>query len=364
LEITLEAYAHFTLVESFTTTVDAAGNFEFANLAVESTISYLASVVVEEIRYSSPLVMLTNEATQADTAITVYATTDELPDIRIDRTDWIIDDQPGALLVVQLYFFGSGGDRTFTGSPVNGLNMPATVGMHLPVGAQQVTFEGGIVGGRFQQVGDLTYDTAPLIPGEGTKQIVVRYLLPYDGTTFAYSQRFLYANAQTNLLMADLPQLQATITPLEVPAWQAVDTQDFQGRTYRIYRGAELPPTEIKIELTGLLAATAADPRNETGAVSTPTETFAPWMAWSIGGMGLLLLAGGVLWAWRSGRVQVADRPPDLRQEMDELAQRIAQLDDRHALGQLPTASWQQQRSQLKARLLELSVRLQATSTD
>jgi hypothetical protein len=62
--------------------------------------------------------------------------------------------------------------------------------------------------------------------------------------------------------------------------------------------------------------------------------------------------------------VQIAYRPPDLRQEADELARRIAQLDDRHALGQLPTQNWQQQRSQLKARLLELSVRLQATSTD
>lgn len=364
-EVMLEAYAHFTLVESFTTTVDTEGNFEFTDLAVEANISYLASIEVENVRYTSPLVMLTNEATEANTSISIYATTTEPTDIRIDRTDWIIDNQPGALLVVQLYFFGSDGDRTFVGSPINGLNMPATVSIHLPAGAEQVTFEGGIVGGRFQQVGDLYYDISPLIPGEGTKQLVVRYLLPYDGTSTSYRQRFSYANAQVNLLVADLPQLQATITPQDAPAWESVDSQDFQGRSYRIYRGANLPATEIEIALNGLLGAGSADPHAETGAVSSiPTETFAPWMAWSVGGLGLLMLVGGVLWAWGSGRVQLADRPPDLRQEADDLARRIAQLDDRHTLGQLNTESWKQQRSQLKARLLELTVRLQSAAVD
>src|SRR5215212_7469757 len=34
-EVTLEAYAHFNLAQTFTTTTDAEGNFEFDNLAVE-----------------------------------------------------------------------------------------------------------------------------------------------------------------------------------------------------------------------------------------------------------------------------------------------------------------------------------------
>ena len=82
-------------------------------------------------------------------------------------------------------------------------------------------------------------------------------------------------------------------------------------------------------------------------------------MAWSVGTFGLLMIAGGVFWAWNSGRVQMAERPPDLRQEMDTLARRIAQLDDRYALGQLTSGSWQQQRVQMKARLMELARQLQ-----
>lgn len=372
IEVTLDAYSHFSLIETFTATVDAAGDFVFTDLAIADNLSYIAATTLNDVRYTSALVMLTDEAPEVEATFMVYATTDQPASIRIDRTDWIIDDEPGALLIVQLYFFGSDGDRTFVGAPVDGLEMPVTVGMHVPEGAEQVTFEGGVVGESFQQVGDLYYDTTPLIPGQGTKQIVVRYLLPYAGTSVDYAQRFLYPRAQTTLLVGELPQLQATIAPRDGEAWEIVDTQDFQGRNYRIYRGGESPAGEIDVALSGLLDVSELDPRDATGASGTTTaapgtsaassgETFVPWMAWSVGGLSLLVLAIGVLWAWRSGRVALVAQPPDLRHEVDALAKRIAQLDDRHALGQVDDASWQQQRSQYKARLLELARRLPTT---
>ena len=366
LVATLDAYAHFTLAESFTATVDAAGNFVFNDLSVEENMSYLVSVDVGEVSYSSPLVMLTADAPEADTAVTIYATSDQASDIRISRTDWIIDDQPGALLVVQLYFFGSGGDRTFVGAPVEGVDVPVTVGIHVPSGAEQVTFESGEIGERFQQVGDLYYDTTPLVPGQGTKQIVVRYLLPYDDTSISYAQQFLYPNAQTNLLVAELPQLQATITPPGGPAWQTEEVQEFQGRNYLIFRGPEMGAGEVTIELSGLLATNAFDPREEattTGGANSDV-TFASWMAWSIGSFGILMMAGVVLWSWNNGRMQLSTRPPDLRKEVDTLARRIAQLDDRYALGEVPPQNYQQQRSQLKARMLELARRVEGTTAE
>jgi mono/diheme cytochrome c family protein len=376
LEVTLDVYEHFTLIATFTTTVDSAGgdatgNFTFTDLSVAGNISYLASTEFEGIRYSSGLVILTEAAPHATAAIVVYATTTEPPEIRIDRTDWIIDDQPGALLVAQVYYFGSAGDRTFIGTPVDGLQMPATVAIQLPLDAEQVTFEGGLLGGRYQQVGDRYYDTAPLIPGEGTKQILVRFFLPYEGTNVEYTQAFLYPTREINLLVAELPELEVTVTPRGGDPWEVIETQEFQGRSYRLFRAGDLPPTEVVVSLNGLLAANAVDPRadanteaNTTGTAGTSAPgaaiapaLLAPWMAWSVGGLSLLLLAGGTVWAWRGGRMQLAERPPDVRHEMDAVARRIAQLDDRHALGQLDRASWQHQRSQLKARLLEMARR-------
>jgi hypothetical protein len=157
--------------------------------------------------------------------------------------------------------------------------------------------------------------------------------------------------------------LQATVTSQEGTPWEVADKQTLQGRAYNIYQQTSLPVTSIQVALTGLLASDSADPRDNTGAVVSPPATvFAPWMAWGIGGFSFLILATVMLWTWRSGRVEVSDSPPDLQQEMDDLAQSIAQLDDHHALGQIDDDRWQLQRSQLKARLIEVAQRLQTTT--
>ena len=362
VSVTLAAYAQFTEVATFTTMADTEGRFVFTDLAVDPNLVYLASTVVGGVRYSGPIVTLTSEASTVEISLAVYETTDDPGEITVNRADWIIDDQPGALLVVQLYFFGSRNDRTYLGSVVDGVEFPATVAVHVPPGAEQVTFEDGIVGGRFQQVGDLYYDTTPLIPGEGTKQIIVRYLLPYDDTSMEYSQRLLYPTEQVNLLVAELPQLEATIAPLDGAPLQSASSQEFQDRTYRVYQAGELPATEIQVAFNGLLAVGATDPRNAAAGAAVPTATFAPWMAWSIGGLSLLMLAGVLMWSWRSGRVQVAEQAPDLRKEIDTLARQIAQLDDRYSAGKLDLPTWQRQRGQLKARMLEVARRLEEST--
>lgn len=360
ITVTLQAYAHFTLAETFTTTIDAGGNFTFTNLSVAPNFSYLAAAKWANIRYTSALIQITQDAPKVETTVTLYDTTTKAPAIRINRTEWIIDDQPGSVMVVQLYYFGADGDRTYLGAPPEGLPISATVGIKVPDGAEQVTFDGGELGVRFQQVGNRYYDTSPLMPGQGTNQIVVRYLMPYKGTSLTFSQPFLYPNDQVILLIAQLPQLQATVTPQGGAPWEVADKQDLQGRSYNIYQEASLPATSIQVELTGLLASDSADPRDDTGAiVSPPAAVFAPWMAWSIGGLSFLMLASVMFWTWRSGRVQISDSPPDLQKEMDDLARSIAQLDDRHALGQLDDDRWQLRRGQLKARLIEVAQRLQ-----
>ena len=358
-EVTLDAYADFTPVATFTTTVDADGFFEFTELATDSSLVYLASTSADGIRYSSPIIRLSADAPSAETSITVYATTSDPNTIRIDRGHWIIDSQPGALLVGQILTFGSDGDRTFIGETLAGLPEPVTVGIHIPPGATQLSFENGVLGGRFQQVGDMVYDTTPLIPGQATKQIVVRYAIPYEGTGYQFSQRFLYPQRQINLLIAELPQLQA-----DVSGFTFVGPQEFQGRTYRIWEGNQVDAGEITVNLRGLLPAGAADPRpplggTQTGNTVRPTADggLAPWMAWATGGVIGVALAGVVLWAMRSNRSRTAAATEDLVVQRDELLARIAQLDDLHAQGKLGQAEWSAERALLKTKLLDIALR-------
>jgi mono/diheme cytochrome c family protein len=355
-EVTLEAYADFQPVAFLTTTVGSDGAFEFTELSVEPGLVYLASADHAGIRYTSPLIELSASAPATSTVLTVYETTDEPPAIHIERAHWIVESQPGALLIGQVLTYGSDGDRTFVGQRVEEVDVPVTVALQLPPGATQVAFDNGALGERYRQVGDTIYDTAALAPGAATQQIIVRYLLPYAGDSIEVSQEFLYPVTLINLLVADLPGMTATVNGLE-----GGDAQDFQGRTYRIWQGADLPAnSEVQIALSGLPPAGAADLGVAPDAAALPgvvTTGFAPWMAWLMGGLTVAALAGVLLWSWRAGRVQTGSRGQELVRQREELVRQIAQLDDLHALGALDQASWQQQRAALKARLLETALR-------
>lgn len=358
--VTLEAYANFEPVAVFTGTVDAAGGFEFVDLAVDAEIVYLASVEQEGIRYSSPLVSLTPDQPVGETRVTVFAATDDPSGIQIDRAHWIIDSQPGALLFGEVLSFGSTADRTYTGSMVEGVDVPVTVALHVPAGAQEIIFENGTLGDRFRRVGDIVYDTSPVVPGADTKQIIVRYAVPYDGASAEVIHEYRYPVAEMSMLVADLPDLQ-----VEVSGLTSVGAQDFQGQVYQIWQQQDAPAGEITVRMSGLLEAGAFDPRAaavdgsqamaaSAGSVSPGLE---PWMVWFSALLVAGVLGGGLAWSWRNGRIRSADPAGDLRRQHSALVQQIAHLDDLHALGEIDQDAWQTQRAHLKAQLLEIARR-------
>jgi hypothetical protein len=79
-------------------------------------------------------------------------------------------------------------------------------------------------------------------------------------------------------------------------------------------------------------------------------------MAWMLGGLALLTLAGVMGWAWQKGRVQTGTRSLDRAHQRDDLIRRIAELDDLYAQGKVEQSQWQSQRAKLKAKLLEVAL--------
>lgn len=361
--VTLEAFVNFTPVATFTTTVAADGSFAFTGLSVDPNIAYLASAPASGMRFSSPIVSLTNDQPEMETAITVYETTDDPSGIAIDRAHWIVDSQPGALIVGQIIFVGSDADRAYTGQTVEGVDEPVTVELSVPEGALEIGFENGTLGERFRQVGDRIYDTTPVIPGDSTKQIIMRYALPYDGSTIDLAQEFAYPVKSLDLLVGDLPGLQ-----VEAPALANAGVQQFEGgQNYQMLRAEGLEPGLVEVSLTGLLPAGAVDPR-ATGAtagadagvvVPGTIALMEPWMVWLSALVVSLGLVGAVVWAWRQGRITSGDSKVELRRQRNDLLRRIAHLDDLRALGEMGDDTWRLQRVQLKAQLLEVSARLE-----
>ena len=353
-EVTLDAYADFAPVATFTTTVGTDGRFEFRDLATDSSIVYFASSPSGGISYSSPVLTLSPEQPELETSIRIYESTDDPGGIGIDRLHWIIDSQPGALVVRQIIAFGSSADHAYLGQMVDGVDEPVTVAMMVPEGAIDITFENGVLGQRFRQVGNRIYDTTPMVPGEAVKQIIIGYALPYAGTQADIVQEFLYPVTQLNVLIADLPELEVS-----APELLNVGSQDFQGSIYHILQGENLAASVVNVNLSGLLASGSIDPRAVGATVDSGSTTSAseltPWIPYTLGALVLLVLAGAFIWAWQRGRISSGERQQELRRQQGEIIRQIAHVDDLHALGELSEEAWRGQRSQLKAQLLSIA---------
>jgi len=365
LVATLETYASFTLVANFTTTVESGGEFAFGELSTDPELDYFVVVAAEGIRYNSPALGFTPEQSALQTEVVIYATTDDGAGVQIDQAHWIVDSRPGVVAIFEIYSVGNGGDRTFIGTPIDGVAMPVTVALHVPENAQELAFENGVLGGRFQQVGDLIYDTAPVLPGQGTQQMIMRYLLPHEGTTLDFAQEFRYPVTAMNLLITELPQLAAT-----VPGFSITRRETIEGQSYQLWQPDGAVPSNVAVQLTGLLQADDVDPRTVTAegesvSAEVPPDLavvplLQPWMAWVVGGMAVSILASIIGWSLYQQGSGARDPRQELRAQSDDLIERIAHLDDRHAIRDLDDAAWQQERAQLKAQLLYVNTQLRA----
>jgi mono/diheme cytochrome c family protein len=364
LPIVLEAYIGFQPIAAFTSTIGVDGSFRFADLATDPNISYLATVAANGISYSSDFLVLSPLSQTVESEVAVFATTNDPSSVRVNRSHWIIDQQPGAILGGAIYIFGNRGDRTFIGRTMEGVDRPVTVGVQVPPGAVDVALDGGAIGDRFFQVGDVIYDTLPLLPGENTRQLVVRYALPYEASSADLEQQFLYPVDQLSLLVTSLPGLQ-----VDAPALEAVGPREMGGQEYLVFSQSGLEPQTVDVKVTGLLAAGSPDPRSSTtvgsensaasadNAGGLPGSTAAPMESWASWVMMVLVAAsllGGVGFAIQRGSLNSQYSRSELADQREMLLQRMAHLDDLHATGEINQSDWMQQRSYLKAQLVHV----------
>lgn len=364
MEVVLEGFVDFAPVVAFTATVGSDGSFAFADLATDESVVYFASTEYAGISYSSPILIYSNGENSLETTVNVYEPTESDAGISLERAHWIVDSQPGALVVAQIYVYSNNSDRAFTGRTVEGLDFPATVAIPVPPGAVEITFENGQLGGRFQQTAHTIYDTAPVVPGTGTRQVVVRYALPYNGTSTQFSGAVPYPAKSLNMLVADLPGMDVSVDGLE-----SLGPQDIQGEVYLMWQREEISPSDrVSVEIAGLLEAGEIDPRavgSSSGSgqaslsASARVPQLEPWTPWALGVVLLLGIGVAFVWAWR---VRMPHTPTDEKQALGrqraELIQRIARLDDLHAVGEINEENWQQQRARLKAELLTVALQL------
>ncbi len=319
----------------------AEGTFQFDDVLLNQDWFYAVMLTVDNVLYFSDPTPLAAEASTLNLQVPIYDKTTSTAAVQVERQHIFFDAAQGGLLVGEIYILSNLGDRTIAGS--NGEDtLLSPLQFALPAAAANVTFEGD-ENGRYLRTPDGFVDTSPMRPGEGTGQVVVRYVLLYeDGMTYT-----LAPNWPTNGINFLVPE--GIGIALAGDGLSVEETRDMgDGRQVAIYNYGSIQPGEsLSLTLTGELAVTAAIP---TAEIIEAPESAPISKNWAIGGMiaGLFLIGTAVWWYLRPGAEDEEEALTEPDGSFDELVLQIAQLDAAHEQGNLDETMYWQQRNNLR----------------
>ncbi|GIK37508.1 MAG: hypothetical protein BroJett011_13410 [Chloroflexota bacterium] len=343
------------LVESVT---GPGGTFRFENVAVTEAHSFEVMVVVGQTIYFSPKTIApAADQTRLELPITIYDTTTDTSALRIAQVHTVIDFlKPGQLQLLEVYIVSNEGDRTVEGAVTLDDGQTASLRFTLPEGANGVSFESDSIDEKFTSTADGFAAWMGVPPGRGTRQVTVRYTLPYrDGMrlerTFAYP---------VDRLSVIVPQNGVSLSSHALTMEKSRTLPD--GRLMDIFSADGLAAGQsLAFELRGQPSVNL--PPRAMPAVSTPPVADWPFLPTALVGLGLVLVGGGLVWLRRrqtTGPTPILTSPSALGFEAAEpekaLILAIARLDEAYHAGLIPENRYHLERAELWTQLKALPV--------
>jgi hypothetical protein len=343
--------------------VDPAGAFRFDEVDMEADWTFAAMLTYNDVTFfSEPAPVLPNQS-EIRLPLTVYETTTDTSAVRVSQLHTFLEYVGGEVTIVELYVLSNTGDRVVAG----GVTLPdgrvATLEFAVSDGANKVSFEANEAKSRFGMLDAGRFaDTAPLLPGEGTAQIVVEYSLPYQ-TGMALAHPILYPVDGLNVIQRAEAGVTVTGPGLAAPATQTMG----DGGRYAVYTsGALAIPAGLSLTLTGrpnevsLEAAAGSDAAPVPG-LSAEVERLALPIA--AGVLGLALIGGGAWWLRRTTRQDAEPEPPNggelssepaSNDEWHHIVRALAALDAAYERGEVTDQDHAAARANLRARARDL----------
>ncbi|HJW83037.1 MAG TPA: hypothetical protein VJ754_01915, partial [Anaerolineae bacterium] len=229
------------------------GTFRFEDVPVEPGLLYSVMATYEGVSYFSEPVRAIEGENLPPFEVPIYETTTDTSQIQIERMHVMFLASHAGLEVAEVYSLSNLGDRAVKEAVSLADGTPATFEFPLPTDAANVTFypDGS---NRFVRTPGGFADTGSLLPGAGSGQIMVNYVLPYmPGKTYEYAAQF--ATRGMNFLVAEDSGLTVTgdgFTPAS--AQQTSDGLKFAVLT----RGPLQPGESVRVTLSGELTPTVA----------------------------------------------------------------------------------------------------------
>jgi len=164
--------------------------FAFENFVVEADVFYAVMVIYQDATYVSEPSVIQEDGGLLPFNVEIYETGKDLSGVKIDLLQIIIGNSQGGLSVAEIYGLSNQGERTVAEAVTLSDGRDATIKFTLPEGAASVQFPGSS-DDRFVTFPGGFADQKPLVPGEGSGQIFVSYILVYeDGISLTRSVPF------------------------------------------------------------------------------------------------------------------------------------------------------------------------------
>ncbi len=351
--VTLNTFENFEPLATQEVQTGPDGAFVFENLPTGSQYVFLASTIYGDNSFGSEIVSFPAGETELTAPLAIYESSAAPGEIRVNLAQWFVDSHQGALLIGELYRFNHDSDRVYVGSEEVAPGQNAVLRFNLPEGATSVVLDGGEIGGRFIRTAEGVVDTQPLLPG--ASQVLLRYLLPYDGTRAEFAHSVPYPVDRLNVLVVDGPEVSTSL--------QSLGPQTVAEQQWNSFEGINLPAEEpVSLRLSDLARAQSAAVTPPGGSDAVVAHN--PALLFGLGAAALVVILGvfGAYFLFRPAAQMAtevaAPVPVALAAEVDPAAERqrllasIAQLDDLYASGGLDEESYQRARAAQKRSLL------------
>ncbi len=354
LTVTLRSFQHFDEMRAQTVEIGAEGQFVFENLPTDENFFYIASTEYNGVSFSTDFITFEPDTTEQALTLKVYESSDTPGEIKVELAQWFVELRQGSLLVGELYRVAHDSDSIFTGNQEVVPGKKAVVAYELPAGVSSLSVDGGQLGDRFIVTETGFVDTAPLAPGQS--QLLIRYLLPYNGAKAGLSHAIPYDTGELSVLVPQGANVQ-------VEGLEQAGTQTVGDAEYISYQTTNLPAGQaVSFSFSDL------DKAQASAAPATPNSSqsifaHSPALLYGLSALVAVLVFGLLaLILLRSRSEDEDDQQPagetDLVAEQKRLLQAIADLDDSHAAGELDDDEHQALRQAQKRALLVVTRQL------
>ncbi len=341
LVVTLHMFDPPDYVEStLEATINADGTFTFGQVPHLPDRAYLLSLQYQGVFFSSTVYTLADPAVPSiDAGIEIFDITNDASVVTVDAGLMRVTFGDLGMEVVQVISITNSSDRLFLTDERLNENQRVALSFPLPPGAGGVGFEPGMQDRRFvvSEDGTAVIDTQPLRPG--SEDIFMSYFIPYsDGAII--EQVFNYPYRGPFHLLIETGKV-------------TVDPGIFEGTAEPVDMGGQVFDTYV-----AQIDQPAGDVLSFTlsGEVQTAPQAGATAQEGGLSPVVIILIVAGLVLLGVGGFMFLLRQDPGAktRRQIDDLLERIAELDDQHDQGMLNHDYYQRTRAALKAELAEL----------